>query len=116
VPGIVFFATKELEDLRDFYLDRIGAELWRDQGRCLIFEKNGFRFGFCEKPEEAETCGVLTFLFASREEVNDAYRQLEDIARTKPVSREPEFQIYQFYGEDPEGRTLEFQTFLAPAN
>lgn len=111
MAGIVFFRSEELDNLKEFYTNRIGANLWRDQGNCLIFDKNGFKFAFC-KDEESETCGVITFLFETRDEVDKTYNQLKDIATSKPVSRKPEFDIYQFYGKDPEGRTLEFQCFL----
>ncbi|MCF7890069.1 VOC family protein [Candidatus Bipolaricaulota bacterium] len=112
MSGIVFFKTEDLSGLKAFYKKRIGAEVWKDQGRCIIFDKKGFKFSFCEAEGEPETCGVLTFLYESREAVDEIYGHLEDIAISEPVSRKPEFDIYQFYGEDPEGRTLEFQCFL----
>ncbi|MBS3787753.1 VOC family protein [Candidatus Bipolaricaulota bacterium] len=112
MSGIVFFRTEELQALKEFYQNRIGADLWRDQGRCLIFDNDGFKFAFCKTDEEPETCGVLTFLYDSKDEVDVVHRKLEDISVSEPVSRKPEFDIYQFYGKDPEGRTLEFQCFL----
>lgn len=112
MAGIVFFRTEELQVLKKFYQNRIEADLWRDQGKCLIFDKNGFKFGFCKTDQAPETCGVITFLFDSKEEVENAHGKLEDIAVSEPVSRKPDFDIYQFYGKDPEGRTLEFQCFL----
>ncbi len=111
MAGIVFFGSEELGKLKEFYCDKIEANLWRDQGKCLIFDKNGFKFAFC-KNEQAETCGVITFLYETRKKIDEIHNQLKDIAISKPVSRRPEFDIYQFYGEDPEGRTLEFQCFL----
>lgn len=112
MPGIVFFKTDDLPKLKEFYTEKIGAELWRDQGDCLIFEKGNFRFAFCKGEGEPESCGVITFVYENRYEVDDAYDRLSDIAKGKPESRVPEFSIYQFYAEDPEGRTLEFQSFL----
>ena len=111
MSGIVFFKTEKLEQLKLFYRDRLGAELWKDQGDCLIFEKNGFRFGFCER-EPAENCGILTFVFDSKTKVEGIYEELEDLAEGKPVSRQPDYDIYQFFARDPEDRTLEFQCFL----
>ena len=112
MSGIVFFLTEDLAGIKSFYENRIGADLWKDQGGCLIFNYEGFKFAFCETDEEPDTCGVITFLFDTRDGVDQIYKQLEDIAVSEPVSREPEFGIYQFYAEDPEGRTLEFQCFL----
>lgn len=114
MSGIVFFSSTDLPKVKSFYLEKIGAEIWRDQGKCIIFEKNGFRFGFCSDDQKADTCGVLTFVYDSREQVDEVYQKLKDIGKTEPVSRRPEFDIYQFYAEDPEGRTLEFQTFMTP--
>jgi hypothetical protein len=111
MSGLVFFKTEKLEQLKMFYRDRLDADLWKDQGDCLIFEKNGFRFGFCSR-EETENCGVLTFVFDNKEEVDKIYEDLDDLAKGKPVSRKPDYEIYQFFARDPEERTLEFQCFL----
>jgi hypothetical protein len=112
MSGIVFFQTENLEKLKRFYLKRVGAEIWKDQGKCLIFEDRGFKFAFCKSDKTPETCGVITFLFETRAEVDRVHSNLKDVAVSEPVSRKPEFNIYQFYANDPEGRTLEFQCFL----
>ncbi|MFP4645996.1 MAG: VOC family protein [Candidatus Acetothermia bacterium] len=112
MSGIVFFQTRDLAKMKDFYLNRIGARVWRDQGDCLILEWKGFNFAFCEREGDPENCGVITFLYDTRAEVDEVYDQVSDIARDEPVSRRPQYDIYQFFAEDPEGRTLEFQTFL----
>lgn len=112
MSGIVFFRSGDLSDLRGFYTARVGADVWKDQGDCIILDGGGFRFAFCEREGAPDTCGVLTFLYDSVGEVDEMYEQLQDVATSKPVSREPDYSIYQFYAEDPEGRKLEFQTFL----
>ena len=112
MSGITFFKTDKLQELKEFYQKRIGATLWKDQGQCLIFEKQGFRIGFCSSDGAPETCGILTFVYDSKKDVDRAYQSLKDIAKDEPVSRRPDFDIYQFFAEDPEGRTLEFQCFL----
>lgn len=112
MSGIVFFRTEDLPILKEFYQSRIGANLWKDQGSCLIFDHDDFKFAFCKTDEEPDTCGVITFLYDTEDEVDKVHGQLKDIAVSEPVSRKPEFNIYQFYAEDPEGRTLEFQCFL----
>ena len=112
MSGIVFFSTENLSKLKEFYLQEIGAEVWKDQGECIIFEKRGFRFAFCESDKPSETCGILTFVYDSKNGVDQTYDRISEIAKSEPVSRKPQFDIYQFFAEDPEGRTLEFQTFL----
>jgi len=41
------------------------------------------------------------------------YDRLDDRAHGSPEVNE-QYDIYQFFADDPEGRTLEFQTFLHP--
>ncbi len=49
--GIVFFKTKMLDKLRQFYVDEIGCEMWLDQGDCQIFKHGNLLFGFCDREE-----------------------------------------------------------------
>ncbi len=110
MPGIVFFKTKNLETLTKFYTERIGMEIWLQQPDCTIFRKDNFLVGFCQT-NELETEGMLTFFFETTEKVDAIHSELADIAIGKPVENE-KYSIYQFFAEDPEGRTLEFQAFL----
>ena len=110
MSGIVFFATTALEDLVDFYVETIGASIWLEQPDCTIFRYDNLLFGFCER-ETADTEGVLTFVSKTREGVDEAYETLADRADGAPRENE-RYRIYQFFAEDPEGRTLEFQAFL----
>ncbi|MBS3825521.1 VOC family protein [Candidatus Bipolaricaulota bacterium] len=112
MSGIVFFGTNDLSRLKKFYTKRIGARIWKDQGDCIIFRKGDFCFAFCERGGKPETCGIITFIFDGREPVDKIYHRLVDIAEGEPESRVPNYNIYQFFGKDPEGRTLEFQCFL----
>ncbi|HHV36691.1 MAG TPA: D-glycerate dehydrogenase [Candidatus Cloacimonetes bacterium] len=86
--------------------------LWLDQGSCLIFEKGNLKLGFCNS-DEAETAGTITFLYDSIKEVDAVYQTFEEISTTKPKVN-PDYNIYHFWGKDPEGRSLEFQYFLKP--
>ncbi|MBD3299543.1 MAG: VOC family protein [candidate division Zixibacteria bacterium] len=110
--GIVFFKTRDLARLRTFYLERIGATIWLDQGDCHIFRHGNFLFGFCDR-DDVDTCGMLTFYYESQDQVDVVYTQLRDIATTEPVLNE-KYNIYQFFAADPDGRTLEFQFFNHP--
>lgn len=58
-----------------------------------------------------ESEGVITFFVEDKEEVDTIYNGLQDIATTLPAENHT-YKIYQFYAVDPEGRTLEFQSFL----
>jgi hypothetical protein len=112
VSGIVFFHTERHDEVVAFYRDRLDATLWLDQPGCTILEHDDFRFGFCDR-ETTDDCGILTFYYDDRAAVDALYDDLEDVARGPPVEN-AEYDIYQFFAEDPDGRTVEVQTFLHP--
>jgi hypothetical protein len=107
--GIVFFRTEAHDDVVEFYRERMGAAVWLEQPDCTVLDYRGLRFGFCAR-EEAETEGTLTFVVPSREAVDATFERLEDCARDRPHVNET-YAIYQFFAEDPEGRTVEVQCF-----
>ncbi len=109
MSGIVFFATERHDPVVRFYREHLDAELWLSQTDCTILDRGGFRFGFCSR-ESAETCGILTFVEESREDVDALYGRLEAHAEgePRPVER---YDIYRFFASDPEGRTVEVQQF-----
>jgi hypothetical protein len=109
MTGVVFFNTLELEDLTEFYTQRVGAELWMDQVDCRIFRHGQFLFGFCQR-EESETCGILTFVYPDREGVDRMFERFRDEALDAPRDN-PRYPIYNFFARDPEGRLIEFQMF-----
>jgi len=109
MTGVVFFKTVELEALTSFYTERVGAELWMDQGDCRILRHGQFLFGFCQR-EEPETCGILTFVYPDREGVDRMYELFKEEALDAPRDN-PRYPIYNFFARDPEGRLIEFQMF-----
>ncbi|MFW5922687.1 MAG: VOC family protein [Halodesulfurarchaeum sp.] len=110
MTGIVFFGSETREDTVAFYTERVGADVWLEQSGCTILQYDNLLFGFCDR-EPAETSGVVTFVTENRDGVDAFYEELSDRARAEPEVNE-EYDIYQFFAEDPEGRTVEFQTFL----
>lgn len=109
MSGIIFFTTTAREEIVSFYLDRLGFEIWIEQVGCTILRHDNLLLGFCEGDED-DTAGVVTLFFEDRTAVDDRYDDLTDIARDSPSYNE-EYDIYQFFADDPDGRTLEFQTF-----
>jgi len=110
--GIVFFGTGDLGRVVSFYRESVDADVWLDQGDCTILDHGGFRFGFCERPT-TDTCGILTFSYADRAAVDERYERLGDSARDPPAVEE-DYDIYHCFADDPDGRTVEVQTFLHP--
>ncbi|MEF8790864.1 MAG: VOC family protein [Haloarculaceae archaeon] len=107
--GIVFYRTEAHDAVVEFYTDRLGATVWLEQPGCTILDYRGFRVGFCDRTG-AETEGTLTFVVPDRAAVDAAFERLEDRARDEPHYND-RYDIYQFFAEDPEGRTVEVQSF-----
>jgi len=107
--GIVFLKTERLDEITAFYVDRVGCELWMDQGDCRILSHGPFLLGFCVR-EGADTGGILTFVYPERESVDRMYERLRDIA-VEPPRDNPCYPIYNFFAHDPEERMIEFQVF-----
>jgi len=112
MAGIIFYKTKMPEELDRFYIGRLGMELWLDQGGCRIYRSDNLLLGFCHR-EDADLDGIITFFFPERSQVDETYLNLKDIADAPP-RHNSRYQIYQFFACDPEGRTLEFQSFEHP--
>jgi hypothetical protein len=108
--GIVFFRTEQLDEVVSFYTDVVGASVWLEQPDCTILSHQGFRVGFCAR-ETTDACGIVTFVYDSRDGVDDAYDRVGAAARDAPRVNDT-YDIYQFFAEDPDGRDVEFQTFL----
>ncbi|MEF8800620.1 MAG: VOC family protein [Halolamina sp.] len=107
--GIVFFRTKNREQLVAWYTDTVGADVWLEQPGCTILSFEGFRFGFCDG-EETEENGILTFVYDDEDAVDAMHEQVSEAAEEEPHVNE-RYEIYQFFASDPDGRTAEFQTF-----
>jgi catechol 2,3-dioxygenase-like lactoylglutathione lyase family enzyme len=112
MSGLVFFQTENEQRAVEFYRDRVGAEVWLEQDGCTILHHDEFTFGFCGR-DETDTEGIVTFYYDDRAAVDGMYDRLEDVARGPPEDNE-QYEVYQFFAEDPDGRTVEFQTFLHP--
>jgi len=108
MDGIVFFQTRNHDEVVEFYRD-LGATVWREQPDCTILQAGTFRFGFCAR-ETADTEGIVTFVFEDRAGVDDAAAHLCDRVEDPP-SYNKTYDIYQCFATDPEGRTVECQTF-----
>ncbi|MHA2499098.1 MAG: nitroreductase family protein [Candidatus Hodarchaeales archaeon] len=112
MSGIIFLRTRNLAQIKDFYINEVGMGVWQDQGDCVILKKGNLLLGFCER-DESETLGVITFFYPSQEEVDAMYNKFKDRASQEPAEN-AQYRIYNFYAKDPEDRTVEFQCFLHP--
>jgi len=114
VSGIVFFGTAAHDEVVAFYRERLGADVWLEQPDCTVLRYDNVLFGFCQR-DGADTDGILTFVVEDRAAVDAVHDDLADVAREQPHENE-RYDIYQFFAEDPEGRTVEVQAFLHPTD
>ena len=112
MSGIVFHKTREIDRLRRFYTEESWMSVWLEQADCVILEHGDFLVGFCRR-EEADREGLLTFVYRTREEVDAIHTRIAGLAKAPPAPN-PTYRIYHFFAADPEGRTLEFQSFDPP--
>ena len=101
-----------LQEIVEFYVSDIGMHVWLEQDDCIILSHENLLLGFCHR-ETPEVDGMITFFYPAKEDVDAMYGMLSQIATSQPALNE-KYQIYQFLAQDPEGRVLEFQTFLHP--
>ena len=110
MSGIIFLGTRNLESMRDFYVNDIGMEVWLEQAECFILKHGNMLLGFCKR-DAPDTQGVITFFFDTNEEVDSFYEKFKEKADAPPRINE-RYRIYNFFSRDPEGRKIEFQRFL----
>ena len=111
---ITFFGTNCLKKNKDFYHRLLKLPIYKDQGKCLIYEiSNTAKIGFCSTMEVTakEKSPIITFV------VPDVDSCFEDLKSEGLIlSKEPElnefFKIYHFFIRDPDNYFLEFQKFL----
>ena len=112
--GIVFFGTKKLKELTEFYHKKISCRIWLEQADCTIFSHGSFLFGFCQRAS-VETDGIITFFFDTKEKVDQFYAIFHELAESPPKMND-KYNIYHFFIRDPEGRKVEFQHFINPVD
>ena len=114
MSGIVFYRTERHDAVVDFYVETVGAERRLEQPDCTILRYDNQLFGFCDR-ESTDDCGILTFVYDTPAEVDAIHGTVRDELGNDRVEEPHEngtYDIYQFFAEDPDGRTAEFQAFL----
>ncbi|MDX1540487.1 MAG: VOC family protein [Geminicoccaceae bacterium] len=114
--AVTFVYTDDLERSAAFYGDRLGLRLVLDQGACRIFEAapNAF-IGACRRGRRSPSPdGVILTLVT--QDVDGWYERLkaQGLSIDRPPKANPEFGIYHFFVEDPEGYLIEIQRFDSP--
>ena len=116
---ITFIYCEDLKKTAAFYEGQLGLPLVLDQGGCRIVrvaEEGGGYLGYCQRPVEGSSREgvIITLVVSGKDGVDAWYRKLIDNnvhAPYKPKEN-PEYGIYHFFFQDPDGYTLEIQSFL----
>ena len=114
MSGILFFKTRDKDGVKEFYQTQVGMDVWLEQKDCVILKHGNLLVGFCTR-DETDTCGMLTFFYPTKEEVDTMYERMKSRAEDTPKENE-KYDIYHFFAKDPENRIIEFQAFLHPVD
>ncbi len=111
---ITFLGTKDLQETKRFYTDYLGFNLYKDQGKCQIYQvPGGGMIGFCSHISviTSKKSPIITFITPN---VDEVYEYLIKIGLEIPEKprKNPYFPIYHFFLQDPSGYTIEIQKFL----
>ncbi len=115
IDAIHFYKTYDLEQVKRFYGDVLGLPLYKDQGKCLIYDMHGHgKIGFCtHHPKAHANSTCITFVYERKIDVERMYERLKVRApKVSEIKTNDAFKIYHFFAEDYDGHTLEFQMFL----
>ena len=110
MAGLTFHRTQNFIEVINYYRDKVKMDIWLEQGGCTILQKGNFLLGFCDR-DGTDTDGMITFFFETSEEVDDYYMRFKESAAEAPKENS-RFGIYHFFTKDPDGRNVEFQSFL----
>lgn len=115
---VTFLYASDLAASAAFYSEKLGLELVLDQGPCQIFQIAGEAFlGICQCSENrpASPEGVIV-TFVSQD-VDGWYERLlaAGVEMDGAPKLNPRYNIYHLFLKDPDGYTLEIQTFKDPA-
>ncbi|MDZ8189646.1 MAG: VOC family protein [Nostoc sp. ChiSLP02] len=114
---ITFFYTHDLNASTEFYEQKLGLELWLDQGTCRIYTVTGSGYlGLCQASEksipalENQSNVIFTLVTAQVDEWFE-YLQERGVKFEKPPTLNKKYNIYQCFLRDPSGYLIEIQRF-----
>ena len=113
---VTFFPVSDIEATTGFYTDVIGLKLWKDMGRCRIFECGGGYWGFCQYDDGRKPAlGVCPSInMTCTEDVDSKYINIKamDVPVKQPPLKHKDFPVYSFFINDPDGYLVEFQKIV----
>ena len=111
---ITFLGTEDLKNTKIFYTEYLGFKLYKDQGKCQIFQiPGGGMIGFCSHINVIKSIKspIITFITPEVDKVYD-FLIKQGLSIPEKPRKNPYFPIYHFFIEDPNGYSVEIQNFL----
>ncbi|MBE9127912.1 MULTISPECIES: VOC family protein [unclassified Coleofasciculus] len=115
--SITFFYTHDFDISARFYEDRLGLELWLDQGSCRIYRVSGDGYvGLCQTsgtktPLVDKQSNVIFTLVTPQVDEWFNYLTRRGVEFEKPPQLNEKYNIYHCFLRDPNGYLIEIQRF-----
>ncbi|MDZ8032032.1 MULTISPECIES: VOC family protein [unclassified Nostoc] len=114
---VTFFSTHNLNVSTEFYEQKLGLELWLDQGTCRIYTVIGSGYlGLCQAseklspPTEKQSSVIFTLVTQQVDEWFE-YLKKRGVEFEKPPTLNKKYKIYHCFFRDPDGYLIEIQRF-----
>lgn len=114
---ITFLYTNNLTTTPQFYEEKLGLELWLDQGTCRIYNVTGSGYlGICQASESSAPVtdkhnGVIFTLVTQQVDEWFEYLKARGVKFEKPPTFNQRYNIYHCFLRDPNGYLIEIQRF-----
>ncbi|MDZ7995735.1 MAG: VOC family protein [Nostoc sp. EfeVER01] len=114
---VTFFCTHNLNISTEFYEQKLGLELWLDQGNCRIYTVSGSGYlGLCQASEKLtpptdKHSSVIFTLVTQQVDEWFEYLQERGVEFEKPPTLNEKYNIYHCFFRDPDGYLIEIQRF-----
>ncbi|MHC0064026.1 VOC family protein [Nostoc sp. UIC 10890] len=119
---VTFFSTSNLNISTEFYEQKLGLELWLDQGTCRIYTVSGSGYlGLCQAseiltpPADKQSSVIFTLV---TQQVDEWFEYLKErgIEFENPPILNEKYKIYHCFFRDPDGYLIEIQRFETNGN
>ena len=114
---LLSFIPMYLDASTEFYQQKLGLELWLDQGTCRIYTVSGSGYlGLCQAtktsdpPADKQSSVIFTLV---TQQVDEWFEYLKGrgVKFEKPPTLNEKYNIYHCFFRDPSGYLIEIQRF-----
>ena len=110
---VIFHRCRSLAATDAFYIQQLGLTLWHTQPGCHIYDSGYGYLGFVEAADfELPAYSCISFNCTDCAEVDRLYEKFKGMKGITAPRRHPQFAVYSFFIQDPDGYTVEFQKIV----